>query len=291
MQTTDSIDQPTTMYAFVVLYNMAVNGSKTCEALEHIVGHDIRVLVIDNSTRDLGNEAVCGGLGWHYLSMHGNAGLSKAYNIGLDLLKSRGDEGIVILLDDDSNVTQEYFDELEADLRDHPDVDIFCPPIRAQDGKFYSPNSYGLIKSHQMHQATDMVPQKHFNAINSCTAIRSYVFDGYRYDERLFLDQIDHKFFEDQRNLGRKFMKMSTIINHEFSLQEVKDIQSIERRYSILVPDFLTFSSRNWFRMLLGYLKVFGWAVREYRHTGNCSIFGWFRQTTKDWRAHGQRLD
>ena len=139
MQTTDSIDQPTTMYAFVVLYNMAVNGSKTCEALEHIVGHDIRVLVIDNSTRDLGNEAVCGGLGWHYLSMHGNAGLSKAYNIGLDLLKSRGDEGIVILLDDDSNVTQEYFDELEADLRDHPDVDIF---VGAKDDHL---NEHGYI--------------------------------------------------------------------------------------------------------------------------------------------------
>lgn len=277
--------------AFVVLYNVTVQDSKTCEALEEVVGHPIDVLIIDNSTKPYGNEAACEELGWHYLSMHGNAGLSKAYNAGLDLLKRHGYSGVIILLDDDSNITQAYFDELERDVRNHPDVDIFCPPIRAQDGKFYSPNSYGLIKSHQMHRATDDVPQKHFNAINSCTAIRSYVFDDYRYDERLFLDQIDHKFFEDQRRLGRKFMKMGTVINHEFSLQEVKDVQSIERRYSILVPDFLTFSSRNWFRMLLGYLKVFGWAVREYRHTHDRSIFGWFRQTTRDWREHGERLE
>lgn len=277
-------------YAFVVLYNMSVQDSKTCGALKGITGHSIDVLVIDNSTKPYGNDVACKEVGWYYLSMHGNAGLSKAYNSGLDLLRERGHAGVVILLDDDSNITQAYFDELENDVREHSDVDIFCPPIRAQDGKFYSPNSYGLIKSHQMHEATDYIPQRHFNAINSCTAIRSYVFDDYRYDERLFLDQIDHKFFEDQRRLGRKFMKMGTVINHEFSLQEVKDVQSIERRYSILVPDFLTFSSRNWFRMLLGYLKVFGWAVREYRHTGDRSIFGWFQQAVKEWNNNGQRL-
>lgn len=282
--------EPTHFYAFVVLYNMAVEDSKTCTALEHIEGHLIEVLILDNSTKDYGNEVTAKRNNWHYLSMHGNAGLSKAYNAGLDLMKQCNDSGVIILLDDDSNITQAYFDELEQDIASHPDVDIFCPPIRAQNGKFYSPNSYGLIKSHQMHRESDVVPQRHFNAINSCTAIRSYVFDDYRYDERLFLDQIDHKFFEDQRRRGRAFMKMNTIIDHEFSLQEISDVKSIERRYSILVPDFLTFSSRNLFRMFLGYVKVFGWAVREYRHTRDSSLFGWFKQVTSEWNKNGKRL-
>lgn len=283
-------DKRVTFYALVVLYNISVSSAKTCEALMKIEGHDIRVLILDNSTKPFGNRELSQSLGWQYLDMRGNVGLSKAYNAALDYLKSRANEGIYILLDDDSNVTQEYFDELEADVNNYPDVDIFCPPIRAQDGKFYSPNAYGLIKSHQLKRVNDTVPQKRFNAINSCTAIRSYVFDEYRYDERLFLDQVDHKFFEDQRKACRKFMKMDTVIDHRFSLQEAKGISSIERRYSLLVPDFLTFSSRNSFRMFLGYLKVMGWAIREYRHTGNRSIFGWFIKAVEKWRQSGNRL-
>lgn len=286
-----TVQEKVDFYAFVVLYNSTIDESRTCEELKSITGHRIHVLILDNSTRDYGNRGISQELGWQYLSMNGNAGLSVAYNAALDFLESQSCQGIYILFDDDTNVTQEYFDELEVDVVSYPETDIFCPPIRAQDGRFYSPNSYGLIKSHQIKRADDTVSQKHFNAINSCTAIRSAVFKNYRYDERLFLDQVDHKFFEDQRSLGRKFMKMHAIIQHQFSLQEAKETVSIERRYSLLVPDFLTFSSRSGFRLAVGYIKVAGWAVREYRHTHDSSIFGWFCRTVKKWQSSGQRLN
>lgn len=76
--------------------------------------------------------------------MNGNAGLSKAYNRALDYLKD--EDGIVIWFDDDTNVTQEYFDALELNAKEFKDSDIFVPVIQGQDGKYWSPNEARFLR-------------------------------------------------------------------------------------------------------------------------------------------------
>lgn len=253
----------------------------------------IHPIIVDNSDSDFANKRLASERKWLYLSMGGNVGLSKAYNNALDNLESNGllDNSIVILLDDDSRISLEYFKTLNYAVLNNPQVDIFCPAIRGQDGNFYSPNSYGLIKSHQIHSAEQEVPQRRFNAINSCTAVRGAVYKSYRYDERLFLDQVDHKFFEDQRRAGRVFMKIDIVIEHNFSLQEdASNAAGKRKRYELLVDDFLTFASRSHIRMTLGYLKVFGWSIKETFLFRDPGWIPWFFKQIYQWASNGIRM-
>ena len=87
-------------FAVVVLYNTFVNDSITINNLKKIHSHSVDIIVVDNSTKDFNNEKETKANNWTYLSMNGNAGLSKAYNRALDYLK---DEDIILSLS-----TKEY---------------------------------------------------------------------------------------------------------------------------------------------------------------------------------------
>lgn len=248
-------------YAVVVIYNKKIEESLTCSLLRKIVGHDIQIIVVDNSTKPNENKTVCEKFGWIYLSEGKNSGLSKAYNMALDYLI--GKSGCVIWFDDDSHVTQKYFDELDSILKT-TDADIVAPVIMAQNGKIYSPNEARFFKNKQLKKPEGHIKMSRFNAINSCTAVRLSVYSDYRYDERLFLDQVDHNFFRDQRLLKRKFYKMNTVIHHNFSLKsKMSSMDKLKTRYRIMIPDFLIYCSQNPWTLRLGKVKVFGWGVRE----------------------------
>ena len=93
-------------YAVVVLYNTFVNDSVTINNLRKIMSHQIHIVVLDNSTQDLNNGMTVMKNGWSYLSMHGNAGLSKAYNRAIEYLIN--EDGIVIWFDDDAHRVYGY---------------------------------------------------------------------------------------------------------------------------------------------------------------------------------------
>ena len=83
------------IFAAVVIYNRSCADSETCRAL---AGCRVPVLIYDNSTRDMGNEAWCREKGWTYLGGKGNDGISKAYNGCIDHLKQQGKQGYLCLL-------------------------------------------------------------------------------------------------------------------------------------------------------------------------------------------------
>lgn len=260
-------------YAVVVIYNKKIEESLTCSLLKKIVGYDIQIIIVDNSTKTNENSSVCKKFGWIYLSEGKNLGLSKAYNLVLDYLK--GKEGCVIWFDDDSHVTQKYFDELDSVLKS-TDADIIAPVIMAQNGKIYSPNEARFFKNKQLKRPDGHIKMCKFNAINSCTAVRLSVYSDYRYDERLFLDQVDHNFFRDQRRLKRSFYKMDTVIRHNFSLKnKMGSIDKLKARYRIMIPDFLIYCSKNPWTLQLGKVKVLGWGIRESVKYKNWKFLVW----------------
>ena len=263
-----------TFYSVIVMYNSEITDSQSCSRLEKVKKHKIVPIIVDNSTIANNNDKLCAQKGWDYISMGGNKGLSKAYNKVLDYLS--GKHGVVIWFDDDSDITQEYFDELESSIFKNKESEIFVPVIRGQDGKFWSPNRARFFKNKQLKSIDEEIPNDQFNAINSCTAVKLDVYRNYRYDERLFLDQVDHKFFEDQRDLGRNFYKLNVVIQHNFSTREkVKDINKLKNRYKIMIPDFLIFCSSSRIKYLLGSIKVFGWGVRESIKSRNIYFLIW----------------
>lgn len=272
-------------FAIVVLYNTFVNDSITINNLKKIYSHSIDIIVVDNSTKDYNNEKETKANNWTYLSMNGNAGLSKAYNRALDYLKN--EDGIVIWFDDDTNVTQEYFDELEQSVKEFKDYDIFVPVIQGQDGKYWSPNEARFFKNKQIKMCSQNIPNDKINAINSCMAVRLAVYNAYRYDERLFLDQVDHNFFYDQRKLKRKVKILNVVIHHNFSTKSrMKNIESLKTRYRIMIPDFLTYSSKTRGKFYLGLIKVAGWGVREGIKYKNIGFFFWTLNEAGKWKGN-----
>lgn len=272
------------MYAVIVLYNTKLTDSITCRNILKIKNHKIHTIIVDNSTRRNNNAQLSKSLNFAYLSMHGNAGLSKAYNKVLDYLE--GKNGIVIWFDDDTNVTQEYFDKLAEAIEKNPQIDIFVPVIMGQDNKFWSPNRARFFKNKQLKDVDEKIDNSEFNAINSCTACRLKIFKNYRYNEKLFLDQVDHNFCRDQRLLHRKFYKINCIIHHNFSTKsKASDYNSLVKRYEVMIPDFLTYCNicgKKYY--YLGYVKVLGWGVREAYKNKKPAFLLWCCKKVINWR-------
>lgn len=198
--------------AIIVIYNKNIKDSITCRSIKDINDFNIEVVIVDNSEVDFHNNEVCKSLGYTYISMNGNKGLSKAYNVGID--KTQSD--IIILFDDDTFVNKDYFYVLNKAVNDYPEVDIFAPIVYGQDGVIYSPNEFNFLRNHFIDNPNQPISQNKFNAIASCLAIRRRVFDNYCFDESLFVDQIDQYFFCEQRKLNRKFLKLNVEIHQNF---------------------------------------------------------------------------
>lgn len=220
----------------IVIYNKAVRDSITFKNLQQLSDPNIDILVVDNSDTANENESYCNKRGIHYLSMDGNKGLSKAYNRAVDASRNCG---IIVLLDDDTEITNEYFCVLKKAVNTYPNVDIFAPIIYGQDGVIYSPNESNFLKNHFISSPEQNVPQDKFNAIASCLAIRERVFDHYRFNEKLFVDQVDQNFFDEQRKLNTEFMKI-----------DVKILQNFYQRGAILTPE------AGWRRLRLRIIDI-----------------------------------
>lgn len=222
--------------AAVVVYNKEISESITCQRIKEIDA-DIDILVLDNSEKANNNKKVCEENEIRYISMEGNKGLSRAYNKAVE---NSLDSDVIILLDDDTEVTEVYFDKLKEVVEAHPDIDIFAPIIKGQDGVIYSPNEFDFLRNHFIASADQEVTQDSFNAIASCLAIRMRVFDNYRFNEKLFVDQVDQFFFCEQRKLGRKFEKLN-----------VEILQHFYQRGATLTPE------AGWRRLKLRIVDIF----------------------------------
>lgn len=257
----------------VVLYNKSIKESITLQNLIGLGDNDISICVVDNSTSDYGNEKYCRDSGMLYINMSGNKGLSKAYNVAV---KTSHGTDMFVLLDDDTEITDDYFKVLKKEASRKEDVDIFAPVIIGQDGIIYSPNEYHFLKNNLvLNKGNREIIQSRFNAISSCLAIRSKVFEDYEYDERLFMDLVDQYFCLRQRQLGRKFSTLDTRIHQNFS-QRNSDIDVIKywNRMKIRLKDIMTYAlllgGRGY--RTLGYIKCCGICVQTGIHVKSPSF-------------------
>lgn len=260
-----------TYSAIIVVYNKRIRESITCESIKQISGVNVEIIVVDNSETEQGNKSVCADLGYTYISMNGNKGLSKAYNAAIDKCNS----DILILLDDDTPVTQEYFDVLNEATVNNKDMDIFAPVVYGQDGVIYSPNEFNFLRNHFISNPNQEVSQENFNAIASCLAIRKRVFDGYRFNETLFVDQIDQYFFCEQRKRNRKFMKLDVEIYQNFYQRDAMlDPDSAWKRVRLRLTDVMRHAKLmgGLKYRLLGFIKDCGLSVQIAKKSKSLSV-------------------
>ena len=220
------------IFAVVVIYNRSCADSETCRAL---AGCRVPVLIYDNSTRDMGNEAQCREKGWTYLGGKGNDGISKAYNGCIDHLKQQGKQGYLCLLDDDTQVSQAYFDAISSQ------TEKIAVPLIYSAGRLLSPCR--LSKGHRSRLFSDEKQAMEYtgsdiSAINSGMAVELSLFDGYRYDENIFLDGVDHTFLRDMAAKGHRPKVMNFSFTHEFSGDSKPPKAAALNRFRIYVRDY-----------------------------------------------------
>jgi hypothetical protein len=256
-----SVNYPRNIYCTVVVYNKSIDDSVAFRNLKKANCGNLIIIVVDNSTSSFGNQEKCLRHDVRYIDMHGNKGLSKAYNSALDyIIPIANEEDVVAWFDDDTDVPEQYFDLLnEAIVLDG--YEVFVPLIRGQNGKIYSPNNANFLKN-KLVKSIHEINLKKLNAINSCLAVRSKLFVNYRYDEKLFLDSVDQNFFDDLRDRGIRYRFMDIIINHDFSQRgEILDKAIIVRRLDIRVRDLMSYAQKKWMYTFLGVIKALGWGV------------------------------
>lgn len=242
--------------AVVVVYNVRCENSSTCRALMKGCGENVRVLIYDNSTSDYGNADYCEKQGWFYLGGSGNVGLSKAYNAAVDFLRENTSTDMICLFDDDTDVRSDYFDVLAREARKRSESGVFVPVIEAGD-RIVSP--FIEKKGHRVKtfKTSAKIFEKGFEklgAINSCMAIRTSVFDDYRYDENIFLDGIDHKFISDMRKRGIRLEVIGYTCTHSLSALERPSKESAVARFRIFSKDYRYIFGKN----KLAYLFLVG---------------------------------
>lgn len=147
-----------------------------------------------------------------YIDMGGNKGLSHAYNRAVAMRESAH----VVIFDDDTEVTNTYFTQVDDWISTHGPADIFVPIVHA-DGQPFSPCRPWLFSFRPIRKVRDW--NSDFSAINSGMVVASSVFERCSYDERLFVDFIDHQFILDARQAGMRIVPMDGIyLDQRYSL-------------------------------------------------------------------------
>lgn len=208
--------------ACIVLYNKAIVDSNAINSLRQLKNVDL--IIVDNSDQAIDNEAYAKVHKLNYIANHENIGLSKAYNKIIKLLLPSNYQ-YLLLLDDDTTITQEYIDELNQLVNNNYDV-IIPRIIDKASKKLYSPKVYNHT-SLLTHLYNDK-PYKHIKAINSGLCIKIEVFNHFQYDENNFLYFVDVDFFENcvnRQNLSTTITKTSLVQELSHLTQSLTDGQ------------------------------------------------------------------
>ena len=227
------------LYALVVIYNMSCLDSQTCQALSGLESENLHIIIYDNSLIDYGNRDSCRKMGWTYLGGAGNEGISKAYNRCVEYLLKEGAQGHVCFFDQDSSPDEAYFLALDREISTFGQG-IYAPFLYSAN-RLMSPCL--LSENHRTELLKDesavlSAERNRLGAVNSCMAVSLELFREYRYDEKIFLDGVDHCFLLDMRRRGHYLRVIPCRCEHGFSGDEKPPLESAAVRFGIYARDY-----------------------------------------------------
>ena len=268
------------IYFLVVIYNKNFQESKTCNALLNM--GEKNVIIMDNSTNENNIQEFCKKTKWLYHSMNGNKGLSKAYNQAISILneKNMKDEDLIVLLDDDTIITPNYVHNLYNLDKLSEKYNIFTPIIIDKNNKIISPSYNTILKNFKIRSIKwiSKIDIKHFSAINTCLAIKYKILKKYKYNENIFLDNVDHQFFYDMRKKNEKVKVIDTIIEQDFFTTSEKNMKQDLFRKKIQSRDLLEYvKDKTTFEKFIAKIRIFRWkmlGVFKYRNFNYYKLLG-----------------
>lgn len=225
------------IYSLVVIYNKKCEDSLSIQAIQKY-GTSTQLVVFDNSNQDFNNDKYCKEQGFLYFSTGKNIGLSKAYNYAIDHIPFEA-EDYLITLDDDTELTQTYFDEL-IELCGQQKYDVILPIIISGNMILSPSNLVDGCRSKTISAVSEL-KQSDITAINSGAIIRMGLFNRVKYNERLFLDYVDHDFMKKAHKADAVFKVMDSKIDQHYSRHEMMSLDKALKRFDVETADLKTF--------------------------------------------------
>jgi GT2 family glycosyltransferase len=208
--------------AVVVLYNMRIEASPACMGLAAYgsgrMGGLGTVLLMDNTAIA---QPLPPGFAARYIHDGTNPGLARRYNQALAEAKNEG-AAWLLLLDQDTRVTEEYLQELEAltsELAADASVVALAPKLMSQ-GQMQSPHQPQFqAPSFTLTEASDGVMPGVVRVYNSGALLRVSAVEGIGgFPEAYWLDYLDHAVFARLQQAGGRVFLMRSRLEHEMSI-------------------------------------------------------------------------
>lgn len=196
-----------------------------------------------------------------YIDVGGNHGISRAYNVAIKRVRAP----YVVLFDDDTAVSEGFF-EGAATWALGSESGVFVPVVTV-DGHAFSP-CRRILGTFRPVGNLSRIPID-FSAINSGMVISVDVFADYRYDERLFLEFVDHKFVSDTRSRGIGVTVMSNVVLEQSFSAVHDDCDAAYSRHEIFRRDSAVYYSGlsgravRWVRLGLRLVKLARMGIRR----------------------------
>lgn len=263
----------------VVLYNKKIDEAITMKNLFECNLDNRKIVVFDNSDkldfREYNSKYYNEKIYCLLQSSDKNVGLSAAYNRILEKLCREFDieneKQYVCWLDDDTDLSPEFLIKQEKAINEN--YDIIVPKIIGQDGIVYSPNEVGKIKNNLvLNNSNKKISKLKFNAINSCLTVKTSIYSNFKFDEHLFLDQVDQLFFDNLRKRRFSYKIVDVTIEQSFSQRGAAIGESYINRFRIRVKDIMQYgrlSPNN--NIFYSYLKNILLAFNFFRKTWKLS--------------------
>lgn len=219
----------------IVLYEQILVDSKTYQSLNRYLEtyknvEDIQLLIFDNSIK-LVNKISQSDISYTYIKNEGNIGLAKSYNQALEQANISNSEWL-LLLDQDTELTKEYFDTIFNSKKILSNV-VACIPQIVCNNKIISPILSGGLPKLQ-DELMEPGSYKGLMAVNSGSLLKvSFLNEIGGFNEKFSLDYLDHWLYYEINKRKKLIQVLDVSIKHDLSVMDYNSI-SIIRYKSIL---------------------------------------------------------
>ena len=251
----------------VVNYKLNVFYSKTLKSISTLpyeIKKNIDVFVWDNIPYKENENLISKMLSdvpHHYSPSDDNVSLSRIYNI---VINSLGDAyELLIIFDNDTFVTDLYFDKLLKEANNNTLINLFLPQVRFKS-KLVSPAKLLFCKGYHCEKF-NLGPNlaNSVTAINSGMAIRvGYLkTSGFKYNEKNHFYGTDDDFMLNYCRFQNSFFMLDYVLEHSLSKYNEEEIKIKVWRFDDQINGLVNNFSDNLIksfivRVYVSYLKL-----------------------------------
>lgn len=222
----------------LVIYNQKIEDSPTFQSISNYLKGKFDVIIYDNSQTPQIVDPNKYNFPINYVHDSRNLGIASAYQYALDETKNDW----LVLLDQDTHLTVDYFNELNESLLkiDGKSV-VVVPQVRA-GGKIVSPAS-NINFTFESNHLTQGQQIETVTGINSGACFKvSWLRTIGGFNQQFPLDYLDHWLFFSVYQSGHVVYLMNVVIEHDLSVMDYNNI-SLDRYISISESENRYYSS------------------------------------------------